>query len=96
MAEAETKKTAALSALQKIRDRVKPVRESPDVPKEDATEEEYRGFGSATILNDAWCRCSFRDMPAEKGRRYLKKHGFAREQESVVGSVRGKTTRDIM
>jgi hypothetical protein len=39
----ENKTAAALDALKKIRERVKPVQDTSTAPKEEATEEEYLG-----------------------------------------------------
>jgi hypothetical protein len=85
--ETENKKEAALSALQKIRERVKPLRDSADAPKEETTlrprsvqtEEKYNGVRILDDPEQGVLKIFFPYFPAEKVRRYLKKHGFAWE-----------------
>ena len=77
MAEKEDKKEAALAALQKIRERVKPqLPESADTAVEDISEEEYQGVKIRTNAGRGLVQMFFPDVPADKVRRYLKKHGF--------------------
>jgi hypothetical protein len=59
-------------------------------------EEEYRGVRIRDDPDRGLVQVFFPDMPAEKVRRYLKKHGFAWEPASGVGCVKERTTRVIM
>lgn len=70
------KTTAALNALQKIRERVKPHQDSSDAHKEETTEEEYQGVRIIDNIDRGLTQVFFPHMPPEKARRYLKKHGF--------------------
>lgn len=81
MEEKENKKTAALNALQKIRERVKPGRESAaaDQLKEEYSEEKYKGVRIVDDPDRGLVQMFFPDVPAEKVRRYLNKRGFAWE-----------------
>ena len=80
MAEKENKKEAAMIALQKIRERVKPqLPESADAAGKEAVEEEYQGVKIRTDAGRGLVQMFFPDVPADKVRRYLKKHGFVWE-----------------
>ena len=77
MGEKENKKATAMNELQKIRERVKPLRDSSDAPKEETTEEKYKGVKIRDDPEQGMLKIFFPYFPAEKVRRYLKKHGFA-------------------
>ncbi|MDD5342850.1 MAG: hypothetical protein PHW12_00355 [Smithella sp.] len=77
MEDKENKKEAALTALQKIRERVKPqLPESVDAASEETTEEEYQGVKIRNNARRGLVQMFFPNVPADKIRRYLKKHGF--------------------
>ena len=80
MAENENKKEAAMIALQKIRERVKPqLPESADAPVKEAADEDYKGVKILTDAGRGLVQLFFPNVPADKVRRYLKKHGFVWE-----------------
>jgi hypothetical protein len=79
MDKTENKTAAALDALKKIRERVKPVQDTPAAPIAEMTEEEYQGVKIRDDPERGLVQLFFPDMPSEKVRRYLKKHGFAWE-----------------
>lgn len=66
----------ALAKLEKIRERVKPEEKAKKHTEERKTEEEYEGVRIRDDVESGALRLYFRHMPAEKVRRYLKKHGF--------------------
>lgn len=76
MEEKENEKEMALNALREIRERIKPQRDSNDVPIEETTEEEYKGIRIRDDVERGMVKMFFPHMPSEKVRRYLKKHGF--------------------
>ena len=68
----------ALAKLEKIKERVKPEEDAQEVVEEQrTTEEEYSGVRIVDDVESGTLRLYFRYAPAEKVRRYLKKHGFA-------------------
>lgn len=73
----ENKTAAALDALKKIRERVKPMQDTPAAAKEEATEEEYLGVKIRDDVDRELVQIFFRNIPTGKVRTYLKKHGFA-------------------
>ena len=66
----------ALAKLEKIRERVKPEDEAQEPMEEQTTEEEYEGVRIVDDVESGTLRLYFRYIPAEKVRRYLKKHDF--------------------
>lgn len=66
----------ALAKLERIRERVKPEREEREQTEERTTEEEYGCVKIRDDVESGALRLYFRYAPAEKVRRYLKKHGF--------------------
>ncbi|MDD5342841.1 MAG: hypothetical protein PHW12_00310 [Smithella sp.] len=77
MGETENKKEAALAALQKIRERIKPqLPVSAAAASGEIAEEEYIGVKIRTDVGRGLVQMFFPNVPADKVRRYLKKHGF--------------------
>lgn len=66
----------ALEKLERIRERVKPEGEERGPTEEQSTEEQYEGVRIVDDVERGALRLYFRYAPAEKVRRYLKKHGF--------------------
>jgi membrane-bound lytic murein transglycosylase len=69
------KKEKALNALREIRERIKPRKDTEEKPKEETTEEEYKGARIRDEVESGKTKIFFPRMPSEKVRGYLKKHG---------------------
>ncbi|MDD5672654.1 MAG: hypothetical protein PHC61_00700 [Chitinivibrionales bacterium] len=76
MTEKENKKEAAMIALQKIRERIKPQPVSANAASEEIIEEDYQGVKIRTDVGRGLVQMFFPKVPSDKVRRYLKKHGF--------------------
>jgi len=73
----EDKTAAALGALEDIRSRTKPHQDFPDTPIiEETSEEEYKCVRIIDNVKRGLVQIFFPNMPPDKVRRYLKKHGF--------------------
>lgn len=75
MEKAESKE-AALLALRKIRERFDPPRTLQDVSKAEPVEEVCQGVRIRDDAERGLVQMFFPQVPEEKVRRYMKKHGF--------------------
>lgn len=98
MEDNENKRSTAMNALQKIRERVTPARDCADTPpKEQTVEEEYQGVRIIDVAGRGLVRMFFPHVPAENVRRYLKRStGSLGSPASAAGRASGVTMRDTM